>query len=117
MIKKFENELYPVTLYVVHDEPEDKLVKYFPGSSPEDYRLEGDVNGRMLYSKPASAIILLFDKIIYRNIVHECTHAAYSTFTHIGAELSPSSDECFAYLVEYYFDCVMKTLGAENKKK
>lgn len=74
--------------------------------------------GVTAYNNNARSItILIYPHTPNAVIAHECEHAKNMVWKFIGYTPNSEEDETDAYLIEYLFNQVEKTLGTHGKKK
>ena len=101
-----EYQIYPFALYVSFGQEDAEVVKQLKKQgvrTPDDFKVLG--NGRcIMYSEGATMIrmhTIPKSPSAYGILQHEIFHAVDFLFNRIGIKLDESSNEAYAYLIEY----------------
>lgn len=107
--KKIEFDTYPVILHVFVGCTDEEIQAYLDDNACTNYKdlftiTEND-EALFVYEKNSNEIYLRFREIEYPSIVaHEALHATIYIMRYIGTRLSRSSEENYAYLLQYIMD-------------
>jgi len=112
-------QVYPHELMVVCEYPFDEferiLKDYIPDNCHDDIELFKDESGATTMMFDCGITVIYFkpgctEEQVQRFIVHEAFHATLYLMDHIGATLTKSSEESYAYLIQYIVEQMTKRI-------
>lgn len=119
-IKRFDCDVYPISLWLACGVSYDKLNKYFKTKFPEFSNADATTYKLSAVSSVDRDGVLIFfnnEKCLTHGVIaHESVHFASYIFDFIQAKMDIENDETYAYLVGW---CAEKcsTLIKKDKKK
>lgn len=118
MIREFNLDIYPRTLWVTYDATPKELSELFPTDSDGNVinwlpEIPGYGAEMEVFSKPGEkgGVLIRFENweaMTPGHIAHEAVHAADDIYYFIGAHPDILNNEPYAYLVGYITDCCEK---------
>lgn len=112
MIKKITFDTYPITLYVFINQTDEDILAYMEKEEIDNIELINDLMGlqdnehaKFTYADNYSNIAIRFRDLSKQEIVaHEALHATAYIMRFVGIRFTKSSEEAYAYLLQYIIE-------------
>jgi hypothetical protein len=109
MIKRITFDTYPIDLYVLINETDEDILAYVGKYNLTNYEdllnFNETEDAIFVWEDDSSEIYLRFRDLTKPELIaHEAFHATAYIMRHVGIRFSKSSEEAYAYLLEYIIE-------------
>ena len=121
MIRQIPIDPYPKKYWLIYEETDADVMHFFH-KEPDDfkaiYRVSPE-NDALTIRTPRGSVVTRFHTRPSEPgiIAHEAFHAAYAILDYVGMTLSDSSEEAFAYMVDWLTSHIHKTINENGKEE
>jgi hypothetical protein len=112
MIKKITFDTYPITLYVFINQTDEDILAYMEKEEIDNIELINDILGFQENEHALFAYVDNYSNIAIRLrdlskaeiVAHEALHATAFILRFVGIRFTKSSEEAYAYLLQYIIE-------------